>query len=226
MPAGLITRRSEVQVLSPLPKISPLKIRALVDGKLIDFIMIIILTFVFGPLGSIPYSFSHGLSMAETVVLISAVHVAMVPVWFAILELIKYRLVYENRLVKKIFARAGLRPGKIRSRIEANLRDFERRIGQTGFGLGVIVFTFTFGVSWAVLSSVLLNIKKNTIVYSIVIGALTSSIIMTLVLGTVGSLLPSPYLLYVIGLIVALGIFGRQKYRERKLLREISINSR
>ena len=189
---------------------------------MINLLLVIGLTFLFGPLGSIPYSFSQGLSLVETAVLVSVIHVALVPIWFAILQLIRYRLIYESRLVKMIATRAWTRSKRIRSGIETNVREFERRVGQTGFGLGVIAFTFTFGISWAVLAAVLLNIKRSTIIYSIAVGALASSVITTIALGTVGALLPSPYLLYVVGLIVILAIFGRQKYRERKLLREIA----
>ncbi len=189
---------------------------------MINLLLIIGLTFLFGPLGSIPYSLSQGLSLVETGVLVSIIHAALVPIWFAILELIRYRLIYENRLVNKIATRAWTRSKKVRSGIESNMREFERRVGQTGFGLGVIAFTFTFGVSWAALSAVMLNIKKSTIIYSIAIGAVASSVFTTITLGTLASFLPSPYLLYLIGLVVILVIFGRQKYRERKVLREIS----
>jgi len=160
--------------------------------------------------------------MVETAIVLSVVHAALVPVWFAILELIRYRLIYENRLVNKFVTRAWTRSRRIRSGVETNMREFERRVGQKGFGIGVILFTFTFGISWAVLSAVLLNIKKNTIMVSIAIGAVLSSVFTSLVLGGLSNLLPSPWLLYLIGLFAIVFVFGYQKYRERKVLREIA----
>jgi len=192
------------------------------DESLINLLWTIALTFILGPLGSVPYCFSNGLSVLETAVLISIIHTALVPVWFAILELVRYRLIYENRLVKRITRGAWSRSQKIRSSIEKNTREFERRVGQKGFGLGVVAFTFTFGVSWAALAAVMLNIKKSTIIYSIAVGAVASSIFTSLTLWTVGYLLPRPWLLYLVGAAIVLGIFGYQKYREHKVLHEFS----
>jgi len=192
------------------------------SDDLINIIWIIGLTFIFGPIGSIPYCFSQGLSTVETAVLTSIVHAALVPIWFAVLELIRYRLIYENRLFKMIAAKAWSKSKRIRDGIEKNTKEFERRVGQKGFGLGVIAFTFTFGVSWAALAAVMLNIKKSTIMYSIAIGAVASSVFTSIALGSIGALLPSPWLLYFVGLAFILAIFGYQKYREHKLLREIS----
>jgi uncharacterized membrane protein len=189
---------------------------------MLSLFWLILLTFILGPLGSVPYALAQGLSMVETAIVLSVVHAALVPVWFVILELIRYRLIYENRLVNKIVTRAWTRSKRIRSGVETNMREFERRVGQKGFGIGVILFTFTFGISWAVLSAVLLNIKKNTIIVSIAIGAVLSSVFTSLVLGGMSNLLPSPWLLYLIGLFAIAFVFGYQKYRERKVLREIS----
>lgn len=189
---------------------------------MINIVWIIGLTFLFGPIGSIPYSFSQGLSVVETTLFISVTHAALVPVWFAILELIRYRLIYENRLIKKIASSAWTRSERIRSSIEENMRKFERQVGQRGFGLGVILFTFTFGVSWAVLFSILLNIKKSTIVASIAIGAVVSSVFWSLVLGGIVGFLPNPLMLYFVSLIMTVLVLVFQKYRERRLLRKLS----
>lgn len=189
---------------------------------LINLILIIGLTFLFGPIGSIPYAFSEGLSVIETAIVVSIIHVALVPVWFAILELIRYRLIYEHRLIHKIASTAWTKSKSIRSGIEANMKKFEQRVGQEGFGIGVIGFTFMVGVSWAALSAILLNIKKNTIVISIAIGAIVSSVFWTLAFGGVVGFLPSPFMLYLISMVLTLAVFVYQKYRERKLLREIS----
>ncbi|MEM3420952.1 MAG: small multi-drug export protein [Candidatus Hadarchaeum sp.] len=189
---------------------------------MVDFFFIVFLTFLFGPLGSTPYCFSQGLSILETALLVSIVHAALVPIWFLILEAIRYRLIYENRLIKRIARSAWTRSERLRASLEKNTREFERRVGQKGFGIGVMAFTFTFGVSWAALAAVMLNIKKSTIIYSIAVGAVASSVFTAVTLGTVGTLLPSPWLLYLVGVGIILLIFGYQKYRERRLLRELS----
>ncbi|MGQ9787868.1 MAG: hypothetical protein ACUVQM_00930 [Candidatus Hadarchaeaceae archaeon] len=80
---------------------------------------------------------------------------------------------------------------------------------------------FTFGVSWAALSDVIPNIKKNTIIYSIAVGAV-ANVFTALILGNVGTLLPSPWILYLVGVGIILLIFGYQKYRERGLLYKFS----
>ncbi|MGC8817311.1 MAG: hypothetical protein ACP5PX_05880 [Candidatus Hadarchaeum sp.] len=188
---------------------------------MVSFLFIIVSTFIFGPLGSTPYCFSQGLSIIETAVLVSIVHAALVPIWFLILEVIRYRLIYENRLLRRITSGAWAKSGSIRARLERNAKEFERRVGQKGFGLGVVVFTFTFGVSWAALAAVMLNIKKSTIIYSIAIGAVASSVFTAVALGTIGTLLPSPWLLYLVGAGAILVIFGHQKYRERRLLHRL-----
>ncbi|MFH1821592.1 MAG: hypothetical protein ABH852_04025 [Methanobacteriota archaeon] len=189
---------------------------------LFDLLWIIVLTFLFGPIGSIPYSFSQGLSVIETAILVSAAHAAIVPIWFAILELIKYRLIYENRLIHKIASTAWTKSKRIRSGIKGNLQKFEKKVGQKRFGLGVVLFTFNFGVSWAVLSAILLNIKKSTIIMSIAIGAVVSSVFWSLVFGGIVGFLPDPLMLYFVSIVITLVILGYQKYRERKILREIS----
>ncbi len=189
---------------------------------MIDLLWLTALTFAFGPFGSIPYAFASGLSTIDTAILVSTVHAALVPIWFGILELTKYGFLYENRLTSKIAKTALNRSKKFQSSIKRAMRDFERRIGQRGLGIGVIGFTFMFGVFWAALVAVLLNIKRNTMMVSIAIGAVISSVFWTFVFAGFVGFLPSPWLIYLVLVIVTLLIFGYKKIRERRVLREIS----
>lgn len=156
----------------------------------------------------------------ETAVLVCAIHVALVPVWFGIMEALKYGVRYQNRLVQRA---AGYIGRKRVIEIGAGaLRKFEQRVGQTGFGAGVVGFTFLFGVSWAALGACLLNVKKAIIVASIAIGAALSSVFWALVFGPLAVFLPNPWILYLLLIAATFGLLIYKKIRERELLRELA----
>jgi len=170
----------------------------------------------------VSFAFTQQIPALETALAVSAIHLALVPVWFGIFELLRYSLRYENRFIAKFVKYGGERSGRFRAAARSKIQDFERRIGQWGFGLGVVGFTFLFGVSWAALAAFLLNIKKETIAASVAVGAVASSIFWTFVFARFSEYAPSPWVIYIIGTVVTFAIVGHKKIHERKLIREMS----
>lgn len=183
---------------------------------------LILITFSLGPAGGVSFAFTQGVPTLETAIAVSAIHLALVPVWFGIIELLKYSLRYEDHFVTKFVKYGGERSKRFRAAAKSKIQEFERRVGQWGFGLGVVGFTFLFGVSWAALAAFLLNIKKETIVASVAVGAVASSIFWTFVFAGVVGFVPNPWVIYIIGAVVTFAILGHKKIHERKLIREMS----
>jgi uncharacterized membrane protein len=177
---------------------------------------------VLGPAGGISFAFTQGISALDTALAVSAIYVALVPFWFGVFEIIGYGLRYENRIASQLTKRAEVRSRRLRTVIRGQIREFERRVGQWGFGLGVIGFTFLFGVSWAALGAFLLNIKKRTIIVSVAIGSVVSSVFWTIVFAEVVEFLPSPWVIYLIGTVLTFVVVGHKKIHERRLIREMS----
>jgi uncharacterized membrane protein len=189
---------------------------------LLTALWLILITLVFGPAGGISFAFTQGISVLDTALAVSAIHVALVPFWFGIFEIIGYGLRYENHITSQLTKRVEVKSRRLRIAIRGKIQEFERRVGQWGFGLGVIGFTFLFGISWAALGALLLNIRKRTIIVSVAIGAVVSSVFWTIVFAEVVEFLPNPWVIYLIGTAVTFAIVGHKKIHERKLIREMS----
>lgn len=189
---------------------------------MITQLWLILITLLLGPAGGVAFAFTQGFSPLETAVMISAVHMALVPLWFWFFELLEYTLRYENHLTKKIMNRYGERSAKLRNLVKSKIQEFEQRVGQWGFGAGVVGFTFLFGVSWAALAAFLLDIKKRTVMVSVTVGAVASSLFWVLVFTLSTGFVPSPWTTYLIGTILTFGVIGHKKLRERRLLEEMA----
>jgi len=189
---------------------------------LLTTLWLILITFVLGPAGGVSFAFTQQIPALETALAVSAIHLALVPVWFGIFELLRYSLRYENHFITKFVKYGGERSGRLRAAARDKIQEFEQRVGQWGFGLGVFGFTFLFGVSWAALAAFLLNIKKETMVASVAVGAVASSIFWTFVFAQLSEYAPSPWVIYLIGTVMTFAILGHKKIRERKLIREMS----
>ena len=183
---------------------------------------LIALTLLLGPVGAIPFAFAQGMSALETAIVVSLIHAALVPFWFWFFEFIGYGLRYENRLIFNLTKYAGSKVKRVGPDLRSKIQEFEWRVGQRGFGLGVIGFTFLFGVFWAALAAFLLNIKKTTIITSVTIGAVASSIFWTIAFAGVMGFLPSPWVLYLVGFGVTFAIIAHKKIYERELIQEMS----
>jgi len=161
------------------------------------------------------------MSTFETAIAVSIIHVALVPVWFGVFEFIGYSMRYKNRLVSRVKEHATAKSKMVRANIDAYIQKFERRTGQFGFAIGVVGFTFLFGVSWAALGAYVLNIKRATIIASVAVGAAISSIFWTLAFAGIVEFLPSPWILYPIVMGATFALLAYKKVRERELLRKI-----
>jgi len=189
---------------------------------LLTALWLILITFVLGPAGGVSFAFTQQILPLETALAVSTIHLALVPVWFGIFELLRYSLRYENHFITKFVKYGGERSRKFRAAAKDKIQDFERRVGQWGLGLGVVGFTFLFGVSWAALAAFLLNIKKETIVASVAVGAVASSIFWIFVFARLAEYTRNPWVFYLIGTVVTFAIVGHKKIHERKLIREMS----
>ena len=185
-------------------------------------LLLILITFVLGPAGGVSFAFTQQIPVLETALAVSAIHLALVPVWFGIFEILRYSLRYENHFITKLVKYGGEKSTRFRAAAKDKIQDFERRVGQWGFGIGVFGFTFLFGVSWAALAAFLLNIKKETMVASVAVGAVASSVFWTFVFARLSEYAPSPWVIYLIGTVVTFAIVGHKKIHERRLIREMS----
>lgn len=182
---------------------------------------LIVLTTLTGPAGSVPFALSRGMSALETALAVSAIHASLVPLLFGLFEFIEYSRRYRDRVVSKILTYAFDKSQEFRNEASKRVIEFERRIGQVGFGIGIVGFSFLLGNVWASAGAYLLNLKKATIIASIAIGAVLSSIFWTLAfLGVVG-FLPSPWALYALLMSATFLLLAYKKVRERKLCRKI-----
>jgi len=194
----------------------------LVAGALSTFAGLFALTVTVGPAGSVPFALAHGISPLEAALTIGAINAAMVPMLFALFEIINYSRRYHDRVVSKILAFALEKSKGFRIEAAKRVTKFEHRVGQVGFGLGVMGFSFLFGNVWASAGAYLLNLKKATIIISIAMGAVASSIFWTLAfIGAVG-FLPSPWILYIILTGATFSLLIYKRIRERKLYRKLS----
>lgn len=191
----------------------------MVGWLLVLIIGLIALTLLLGPFGAIPFAFAQGMSTFDTAIAVSIIHAFLVPVWFGFFEFIGYNMRYKNRIVSRVIGYATAKSKRFKA--DAYIQKFERRVGQFGFALGVVGFTFLFGVSWAALCAYVLNIKKKTIIASIAVGAVISSIFWTFAFAGIVEVLPSPLILYLILIAATFAFLIYKKVRERKLLRKI-----
>lgn len=183
---------------------------------------LVLITFVLGPAGGVAFAFTQEIPALETALAVSAIHLALVPVWFGIFELLRYSLRYENHFITKFVKYGGARSRRFRAAAKEKIQEFERRVGQRGFGLGVVGFTFLFGVSWAALAAFLLDIKEKTVIVSVAVGAVASSLFWTLVFAWLADYAPSPWIIYAIGTVLTIAVISHKKIRERKLIRAMS----
>ncbi|MEW6592350.1 MAG: hypothetical protein AB1305_01480 [Candidatus Hadarchaeota archaeon] len=185
-------------------------------------IAITLLTFALGPTGSIPYALAQGLPAIETAILISAVHILLVPIWFGIFTVVNYDDLYHWRITSQMI-KGGKKLGFDLKEI---IQEFERRTGQFGFGLGIVGFTFLLGISWAALGASILNLKKRTILVSVAVGAVASTVFWTAAFSGALGFFPSPWVLYVITGLLTLFWIINKKLRYRKVVSEMDMTLR
>jgi uncharacterized membrane protein len=179
--------------------------------------ILILLTFVLGPTGAIPYALAQGLPALETAVTVSVIHVLLIPVWFTIFSIIKYDDLYQWRLTSQMI-KGGKKLG---FDVKEIIQEFERRSGQLGFGLVVVGFTFLLGVSWAALGASILTINKRTIFASVAVGAVASTIFWTVAFSGALGFLPSPWVLYLVTGLLTLFWILNKKLHYRKVVSEM-----
>jgi uncharacterized membrane protein len=188
---------------------------------IITILSIIGAVFLLGPGAGAVLALSNGFSVLETTAIVCAIHVGLVPVWFGIFELLGYTLRYERRIVSR-FSEYGKIGRRLRAAARANLKEFERRVGQLGLGLGTVVFTFLFGISWAAMIAFILNIKRETIFLSVAIGALASGLFWTAVFAGLGWFIPNLWVVYILGMVLAVWFMTYSRNRERRIVDEMA----
>jgi len=183
--------------------------------------ILLLLTFAFGPAMGASFCLASGLSPSETALAVSAVHLLLVPVWFAIFRFLKYELLYRRKVFEK-FARRTKLTAKVESLLMENIRSFERGLRRWCLGTGLFLFTFMMGVSWSALLASLLNIRVSTIFLSVAAGALASSLFWTATLSGVMPFLPETWMIYLVTGVITLGLLLHGKVRESKAVREMA----
>jgi hypothetical protein len=176
---------------------------------------------IFGPAGGVSFALNNSLSTLETALAVGAINAILVPILFLLLGAINYSRRYHDRIVSKILTYAIKKSRGFRSEASKRVIEFEHRVGQMGFGLGMMGFSFLFGNVWASVGAYILNLKKATMITSIALGAFASSIFWTLAFRGVISFLPSPWILYLILAVATFGLLAYEKIRERRLYREL-----
>lgn len=177
----------------------------------------VLLTAAMGPAGSVPFALGRGWTPWETALAVAVIHSAQVPFLFSLFELLRYGRRYEDRLVSSLLKLAEKKSKGLRREAASRIAEFERRVGQLGFGLGVVGFSFLFGNFWASLGAYVLNLRKVTIMVAITVGAVASSFFWTLAFVGVVGFLPNPWVWYLVLMGATLTLLFYKKLRERRL---------
>jgi len=182
---------------------------------------LILLTMTVGPVGAVSYAIDRGLSPLQATVVVCSVNVALVPMWFGIMEFFGYSRRYHKYLANKALKYVSRRSAEFQRNLQVCVTEFERRLGHIGFFVGLTVFSFIFGVVWPSIGAYFLNIKRAPALISISIGAIGNAILFGLAAIGMLQFVPSPRTLYIglMGLTVAFLFYG--KLREIRVLQSI-----
>jgi hypothetical protein len=176
--------------------------------------------FVTGPVGGAAYALASDFTVWETVMLVSLMHLALVPVWLAIFHFLRYEFHQRQYLVQKLAGRTRITKS-IERAINKNLIEFQRKLKRWSLGTAVFGLTFLFGLAWAVLIATLLKIEQRTILLPLAFGAVVSSVVWSFALGVVGFFL-DPWVLYLALGVMTFAALTHGKLHEREMLREMS----
>lgn len=188
---------------------------------LVTILLMIPTIFILGPGAGAVLALTSGFPALETAIAVSLIHVGLVPVWFCVFQLVGYTVRYEMRVLNK-FSRYGKIGRSLRRAARSNLKEFERRVGQLGLGLGTVVFTFIFGISWAALIAFILNVRRGTVFLSIALGAFASGIFWSAVFAGLSDLVPNLWVMYVLGLALTAWFMTYSRRKERRVIEEMS----
>jgi hypothetical protein len=184
-------------------------------------VALFLLTFAFGPAVGASHALASGVPFAETAILISAIHLLLVPIWFWIFRFLKYELRYRRWVLAKLGASVKITK-RIEGMIEENLRNFERGKRRWSLGGGLFVFTFMMGVSWAALIASFLNIRASTIFPSIAAGAVATSLFWTAALSGIMPFLPETWMIFLVTGVLTLALLAHGKAGESRAVQEMS----
>jgi hypothetical protein len=185
------------------------------------FVWLFGITFLLGPAVGAAHALNSGFSILETTLVISTIHVILVPVWFAVFRYLKYEFHQRRYFVRELVGKMKITKN-LEKTLDKTLVDFRRRLKRWSLGIAVFGLTFLFGVSWAALIAILLKIERTAIVLSVAAGAVASSVFWTLALAGLVGFLPEPWMLYLVLGMVTLAMLTHGKLYERKMLREVS----
>lgn len=188
---------------------------------MITAVLLFLLTFAFGPAMGASFCLAEGFSPWETAVLVSVIHLILVPIWFWIFRFLKYEFFYKRRVMEKVGVRARITK-KIESIVEENLRGFECGRRRWYLGTGLFTFAFIMGVSWAALVASLLNIRTSTIFPSVAAGAVAASLFWTAALSGIMPFLPQTWMIFLVTGVITFALLTHGKIKESKSIREMS----
>lgn len=182
---------------------------------------LILLTMTVGPIGAVPYAIDRGLSIAQATVVVCSVNVALVPMWFGIMEFFGYSGRYHKYLANRALEHVTRRSVEFQRNLQVCVAEFERRLGHIGFFVGLTVFSFIFGVFWPSIGAYFLNIKRVPALISISIGAVGNAILFGLAAVGMLQFVPSPGTLYIGLMVLTVAFLSYGKLRESRVLRSI-----
>jgi len=186
----------------------------------------IILSYIFGPVISIPYAIEFlSYSPLEIFIILSSLYIIILPFIFKIFEFLGHRKIYRGNIIKKVCKICGIKAEeevqKIKKKGDILIENFEKRAGHLGFYIAISVFTFLFGIFWATFLAYLLKVKRILAMWSISIGVLIGNSFWVLILTYSLSKLQLEFIQFILLLIfVFLLFYGRR--REIKILKKIS----
>ncbi|MDI6819496.1 MAG: small multi-drug export protein [Candidatus Hodarchaeaceae archaeon] len=182
---------------------------------------LILLTMTIGPIGAVPYAIDRGLSIVQATVVVCSVNVALVPMWFGIMEVFGYSKRYHKYLANRALKYVSRRSAEFQRNLQVCVAEFERRLGHIGFFIGLTVFSFIFGVVWPSIGAYFLNIKRVPALISISIGAIGNAILFGLAAVGMLQFVPSPRALYIGLMMLTVAFLFYGKLREIRVLRSI-----
>jgi ABC-type sugar transport system permease subunit len=177
--------------------------------------------FVSGPVGGAAYALANGFSAIETALLVSLMHLALVPVWLAVFHFLKYEVYQRRYFVRELVGRIRITKN-LGKTIDKNLTEFRRKLKRWSLGTAVFGLTLLLGLAWAALIATLLKIERTIVIMPIAAGAIISGVFWSFALAGAVGFLPEPWMLYLILVVMTLALLAHGKLHEREMLREMS----
>ena len=191
---------------------------------MLEYLELIILAYVAGPVVAIPYALGLGLDAISIYLYLAVIYIAPLPLIFEACYVGNYyRKVYRGALMRKFSKISHKHVSELFQMGDEIQKKFEERLGHLGFYLAISVFTILSGIFWATLFAYFLKVHRLRAIIAIAAGVLVGDafwLLIALKLSPVTKPYESLMIMFMLALIVSLIIYGRK--REMEVINKVS----